>query len=122
LKTGERAVNTGPREFGKLKIYQSYSVGDPYRIEEEEDRDFSNITGELWWRFGPRVAARADTEWNPYTGDFYRLNGTLVVRDNGGTVFRSSTGTQRSDRGLNPYARVKTIEPLYLMVPFGTTF
>jgi LPS-assembly protein len=112
------SVNTGPREFGKLKIYQSYSLGDPYKIEGE-DEDFSNIKGELWWRFGPYVAARADTEWNPYTYDFYRLNGTLVVRDRRKDAIQVEyRNTQDQIEGLNLYARVKTIDPLYLYGAF----
>jgi lipopolysaccharide assembly outer membrane protein LptD (OstA) len=98
-----------------LKIYQSYSVGDPYNIDEGKDRDFSNITGELWWRFGPYVAARADTEWNPYSGDFYRLNGTLVARDRRRDGIQIEyRNTQDQIEALNFYARVKTIDPLYL--------
>jgi len=118
-KPVRESVNTGPREFGKLKIYQSYSLGDPYRIEEGKDRDFSNIKGELWWRFGPYVAARADTEWNPYTYDFYRLNGTLVLRDqrrDGVQIEYRNTKDQIDE--LNLYARVKTIDPLYLYGAF----
>jgi lipopolysaccharide assembly outer membrane protein LptD (OstA) len=94
-------------------------VGDPYGIEEGNDRDFSNITGELWWRFGPRVAARADTEWDPYTGDFYRLNGTLVIRDERKDGIQIEyRNTQDQIEAVNLYARVKTIDPLYLYGAF----
>jgi len=104
-------VNTGPREFGKLKIYQGYSLGDPYEIEEGEERDFSNIRGELWWWFDPYVVARADTEWNPYTGNFYRLNGTLVVRDQRRDAIQVEyRNTKDQIEELNVYAGIRMID------------
>ena len=118
-KPVRESVNMGPREFGKLKIYQSYSLGDPYGLENGKDRDFSNIRGELWWRFGPDVVARADTEWNPYTSDFYRLNGTLILRDQRRDAIQVEyRNTKDQIEALNLYARIKTIEPLYLYGAF----
>jgi lipopolysaccharide assembly outer membrane protein LptD (OstA) len=110
-KPERETVNTGPHEFGKLKIYQSYSLGDPYKIDTGKENDFSNIKGELWWRFDPWVTARADTEWNPYTGNFYRLNGTLVVRDQRkDSILVEYRNTKDQIEELNVYARIKMID------------
>jgi hypothetical protein len=110
-------VNTGPREYGKLKIFQSYSLGDPYEIDIGKEREFSNIGGELWWRFGPYVTARANTEWNPYTGEFYQLNGTVVLRDQRRDALQIEyRDTKDQIQEANLYTRIKTIDPLYLYV------
>ena len=114
-KPERETVNTGPHESGKLKISQSYSLGDPYKIDTGKENDFSNIKGELWWRFGPWVTTHADTEWSPYTGDFYRLNGTLVLRDRRKDAFLVEyRDTKDQVQEANFYTRFKVIDPLYL--------
>jgi LPS-assembly protein len=116
-KPVKETVIRGPREYGKLKISQSYSLGDPFEIDIGKERDFSNIRGELWWRFGPYTTAHADTEWNPYTGDFYQLNGTVVLRDQRNDAIEIEyRNTKDQIHEANLYTRVKTIDPLYLYV------
>ena len=56
-------------EYAKLRISQSYSLGDPFeRDEEGKGRYFSNVVGELWWHFGPYVSAHGEIGISPYDG------------------------------------------------------
>ena len=65
--------------------------------------------------FWPYVTARANTEWNPYTGDFYQLNGTVVLRDQRRDALQIEyRDTKDQIEEVNLYARIKTIDPLYL--------
>ena len=120
-KPQKEGISSGPYEYGKLKIYQSYSLGDPFKDREGKNRSFSNIQGELWWNFSPYVSAHWDAALNPYQGSFDIFNFAIVAKDrrNDAIVvqYRDTKGTNRN-RGINFDARVKTIPPLYLFGSF----
>jgi len=119
-KPAREGIDIGPREFGKLKIFQNYSFGDPYVVDARgKERKFSNIQSELWWRFNPYVWTRADAEFNPYDTNFYKLNGTVLVRDNRNDAIQVEyRNTEDQIQALNLYGRVKIIEPLSVYVAF----
>ena len=120
-KPQKEGISSGPYEYAKLKIFQSYSLGHPFTDSKGKRRDFSNIQGELWWNFGPYVSARWDAALNPYQGSFDIFNFSVVTKDrrNDAIVvqYRDTRGTNRN-RGINFDARVKTIPPLYLFGSF----
>ena len=113
LKEG---VESGPYEYAKLKIFQSYSLGDPFeRDPRGEDRYFSNIRAELWWNFSPLISARGDAEFNPYDGEFDGINGLLLLKDLRNDLFRIQYRYTRDNvETINLDARIKTISSLYL--------
>jgi lipopolysaccharide assembly outer membrane protein LptD (OstA) len=117
-KPAREGIDIGPREFGKLKIFQSYSLGDPFVVDAKgKERKFSNLQGELWWRFGPHVWARADTEFDPYDTNFFKLNGAVLVRDNRNDAIQVEyRNTEDQIQALNLYTRIKIIEPLSVYV------
>ncbi len=120
----KEGVTSGPYEYLKLKIFQSYSLGDPIQKEPNgKGRYFSNIKGEMWLNFGPYLSARADAEFNPYHGRFDGLNGVITVKDRRDDMVQveyRSTKTPNLERvkALNLHARVKTIPPLYIFGSF----
>ena len=67
-KPEKEGISSGPFEYGKLMVFQNYSLGDPFTEVEGKKRFLSNIQGELWWNFGPNLSARWDGEFNPYRG------------------------------------------------------
>ncbi len=99
-KPEKEGVSSGPYEYGKFIISQSYSFGDPYgsslrhnfenpfRLDYQEKHYFSNIRGEFWWNFNPFVTARWDAELNPHRWGLDRFNFTLKVRDRRNDVFK----------------------------------
>jgi len=113
--------SSGPVEYGKLMIYQSYSLETPsflnplFTNAEGKRRSFSDIQGELWWNFKPYLWAHLDAGFNPYRGSFDTFDFSIVAKDRrNDTVsvqYRSTSGT---DREINLLGRVKTIAPLYL--------
>jgi lipopolysaccharide assembly outer membrane protein LptD (OstA) len=75
-------VESGPKEYAKLKIYQGYSLGDPFeRDSSGKARYFSDVVGEMWWNFGPYVSAHGDVKVSPYDGTVKQLNGLTTLRD-----------------------------------------
>jgi lipopolysaccharide assembly outer membrane protein LptD (OstA) len=128
-------LESGPREYAKLKIYQGYSFGDPFeRDESGRGRYFSDVVGELWWNFGPYATARGDVGISPYDGTVKRLNGLVTLRDHRNDSFQveyrktkntvsevfnltSNSFQVVSSAGgietLNLTARVRTIASLY---------
>ncbi len=118
-KPEKEEISSGPFEYGKLKIFQSYSLGDPFIDSNGKKRDFSNIRGELWWNFKPYVSAHLDAEINPYRGNFDVFNFAIVGKDRRNDMvvvqYRDTRGTVRE---INLDARVKTIAPLYLFGAF----
>ncbi len=148
LGKGEGA-NSGPVEYGKFMIYQSYSLEDPsffnplFTDGRGKKRRFSDIHGELWWNFKPYLWAHWDVEINPSRGfdgfDFsinakdkrndavsvqYRYTRRGTIRESdllGGedTVSILDRNARGAIREVNLIARVKTIEPLYL---FGALY
>ena len=76
---------------------------------------FSNIRAELWWNFNPYMMARADTEFNPYRGNFDHLNGLLRMKDQRNDAFQVQYRyTKDSIQQVNLYTRLRTIAPLYV--------
>jgi LPS-assembly protein len=119
-KPTREGIEIGPREFAKLKIYQSYSFGDPFLVDAKgTEKKFSNIQGELWWRFNPYVWVRSDVEFNPYDTNFYKLNGTLLLRDTRNDAIQIEyRNTQDQIQALNLYSRIKIIEALHVFLAF----
>jgi len=107
---------SGPYEYGKLTIFQSYSFGEPFQTDPHGGgRYFSNVVGELWWNFGPYVSAQWDAEFNSYERHFDRLNAVVSVRDQRKDVVNIGYYyTKDSSKAINVDARVKVIDPLHL--------
>jgi len=115
-KPMKEGIASGPYEYAKFKVSQSYSLGEPFeRDSRGNGRYFSNFQGELWWNFGPYLSAQGDVEFNPYEGHVDRLNGLLTVKDRRNDAvqlqYRNTRGTIKE---INLDTRVKTIPPLYL--------
>jgi LPS-assembly protein len=121
-----QGVSSGAYEYAKLKIFQSYSLGNPswfnsqFIDQEGKKRSFSNIQGELWLNFNPYVSAHWDAEFNPYRGSFDILNFLINVKDRRNDAVQVQyRDTKNNVREINLDARVKTIPPLYL---FGSYY
>ncbi len=112
-------VSSGPFEYAKLMIFQSYSLGDPFTDSSGKNRSFSNIQGELWFNFGPYISAHWDGEFNPYRTSLDAINLAIVGKDRRNDAiqvqYRDTRGTIRE---VNLDARLKTIPPLYLFGSF----
>jgi LPS-assembly protein len=120
-KPEKEAVSSGPFEYAKLKIFQSYSLGDPSWIDpqfvdaEGKKRSFSNLQGELWLNFNPYVSAHWDAGFNPYRESFDILNFLIKFKDRRNDAVQVQYRDTRDNvREINLDARVKTIPPLYL--------
>ena len=115
---------TGAVEYAKLKIFQSYSLGNPswfnplFIDAEGKKRSFSNIEGQLWLNLSPYVWAFSDTQFNPYRGSFDLFNVSMGAKDRRNDAVTVGYSIARSAiqgyRDVNFNARVKTIRPLYL--------
>jgi LPS-assembly protein len=115
----KEGVTSGPYEYGKLNIFQSYSLGDPFIDAEGKKRSFSNIEADLWWNFGPYITARGDAEFNPYRASFEGLNFLFNVKDRRNDAVQVQyRNTKDNVREINLDARVKTIPPIYLFGAF----
>jgi hypothetical protein len=112
----KEGISSGPYEYGKLKIIQSYSLGDPYQIDSKgKERDFSNIQGELWWNFSPTISAQWDGELNPYQWKFDIWNALVTVNDRRADTFQVQYRyTKDSTDEVNLYTRLRTIKSLYV--------
>jgi LPS-assembly protein len=115
-KPEKEGISSGPYEYGKLRIFQGYSLGDPFQIDSEgKEEYFSNIQGELWWNFSPYISAQWDAELNPYQWKFDAWNALATVNDR-----RGDTGqvqyryTKESIKEVNFYTRLRTIKSLYV--------
>jgi len=120
LGKGE-GTSSGPVEYGKLMISQSYSLEDPsffnptFTDADGKKRSFSNIRGELWWNFKPYLWAHWDAELNPYRGSFDAFDFSITAKDRrNDAVSIQYRDTKDRIRQLNLLGRVKTIAPLYL--------
>jgi lipopolysaccharide assembly outer membrane protein LptD (OstA) len=121
-KPEKEGISSGPFEYGKLMVFQNYSLGDPFTEEKGERRFLSNIQGELWWNFGPYLSARWDGEFNPYRGrgSFDVSNLAVIAKDRrNDAVSMGYRNTRKTVEQINLDARVKTISPLYL---FGSYY
>ncbi len=122
-------TSSGVFEYAKLKIFQSYSIGDPswynplYIDPDGKKRSFSDIEGQLWFNFNPYLSAYADTELDPYRGSFDAFNLTMRARDLRNDAVAVGYANVRSTTGsfdeINLDARMKIIAPLYL---FGSYY
>ncbi|MBM4339801.1 MAG: LPS-assembly protein LptD [Deltaproteobacteria bacterium] len=119
-KPVKEGVTSGPFEYGKLKIFQSYSLGDPFtRDSKGKGRYFSNIFGELWWNFSPYLSAKLDGEFSPYHGNFEVGNATITVKDKRNDAIYAQYRYARGNiKEVNAGARIKTIPSLYLFGSF----
>ncbi|MGD0917177.1 MAG: LPS assembly protein LptD [Thermodesulfobacteriota bacterium] len=122
-KPDKEGIESGPYEYAKLKIFQSYSLGDPFVnevVNEGKEGKFSNIQAQLWWNFSPYVTGRGDAEFNPYRGDFETLDALIHVRDQrNDAVVAQYRFTRDNIQQVNLLARVRTIQPLYV---YGATY
>jgi lipopolysaccharide assembly outer membrane protein LptD (OstA) len=111
----------GPHEYAKLKIFQSYSFGDPLsKSRKNTERYFSDIQGELWWYFNPYITAQIDAALNHYDWNLDVFNSSFTLKDRrNDALWVGYRYTRDFAQGLNVYGRVKTIEPLYL---YGAVF
>ena len=124
-KPEKKGVSSGPYEYGKLILSQSYSFGDPYgyhingsfenpfRFVLKEKQYFSNIRGELWWNFNPYVNAHWDAELNPHRWDVDRFNFTIKVRDRRDDVFQVQYRNTQSSIQELIYDPRATISPYF---------
>lgn len=115
----KEGVSSGPFEYAKLMIFQSYSLGDPFTDSNGKDRSFSGIRGELWFNFGPYFSAHWDGEFNPYRTNFDIVNLAIIGKDRRNDAIQVQyRDTRGAIREINLDARVKTIPPLYLFGSF----
>jgi LPS-assembly protein len=135
-RPAKETTTSGPFEYAKLMIFQSYSLGNPswfnpqFIDENGKKRSFSNIGAELWLNFSPYLSARWSAEFNPYRGNFDVMNFLITAKDQRNDVVRfqyrytkGEVNTINVDTGVNQInldARVKTIEPLYIFL--GTRY
>lgn len=107
---------SGPMEYAKLKIFQSYSFGDPFSQDSKgKDRNFSNIQGELWLNFGPYLQAKWDGALSPYEGNFESCNFLINLKDRRDNAIQVQYRyTRQTIEELNVGLRVKPILPLSL--------
>lgn len=81
-KPKQEGIDSGPFEYAKLKIFQSYSFGDPFAQDSKgRKRNFSSLYGELWWNFTPYLQARWDGAFNPYDQEFESFNFLIHLKD-----------------------------------------
>ena len=115
-KSRKEGVESGPYEYAKLKIFQSYSLGDPLeRDSKGKERYFSNISAELWWNFSPYLSARWDAEFDPYHRNFDVFNFLIITKDRRNDALQVQYRyTKDNIREINLGARIRTISPLYL--------
>jgi LPS-assembly protein len=115
-KPEREGIASGPFEYLKLNIFQSYSLGDPFeRDSEGQGRYLSNILAELWWNFSPYVSARWEAEFDPYHRNFDVLNFLINMKDRRNDGLRVQYRyTQDRIQEINLDARIRTISPLYL--------
>ena len=112
-------VSSGPFEYAKLIISQSYSLGDPFTDLSGKRGSFSGIQGELWLNFSPYVSAHWNGDFSPYRGSFDIFNFLIAARDKRNDAIQVQyRDTQKSNREINFDARVKTIQPLYIFGSF----
>ena len=112
----KEGISSGPYEYGKLKIFQSYSLGDPFTKDSKgKGRYFSNIQGELWWNFNPYLSAKLEGELSPYHGNLEVWNASLNIKDNRNDAFQVQYRyTEGNIKEVNAGVRIKPITPFYL--------
>jgi lipopolysaccharide assembly outer membrane protein LptD (OstA) len=100
----------------RLKVFQGYSLGDPYdRDENGKGNNLSNIRGELWMNFNPYLSFRGEAEFNPTQGDFNVLNGLIKVKDlRDDTIQAEYRFTKDNIKELNVFTKFRTIDSLFM--------
>lgn len=116
----KEGISSGPYEYGKLKIFQSYSLGDPFSKDSKgKEKYFSNILGELWWNFSPYLSAKLEGELNPYEWNFDVWNASLNIKDGrDNAVYAQYRYTEGNIKEINAGVRIKPFTALYL---YGST-
>jgi LPS-assembly protein len=106
----------GVVEYAKLKIYQDYSLGDPFTTDgKKREHQFSNLRAELWMHLNPYLSVRGDTEFNPYDPGFDRFNLLVKVKDRREDAVQVEyRSTRDSVREINLHTRFRLVDPLYL--------
>jgi LPS-assembly protein len=109
-------VESGPYEYARLNIFQSYSLGDPFeRDSNGRGRYFSDIQAQFWWNFSPYATARLDAGLSPYGWYLNTLNALVNVRDRRNDALQLQyLFTRDNIQQLNLDLRVVTIPSLYL--------
>jgi LPS-assembly protein len=109
-------VESGPYEYARLNIFQSYSLGDPFEKDSSgRGRYFSDIQAQFWWNFGPYATARIDAGLSPYEWQLNTLNALVNIRDRRNDALQVQyLFTRDNIQQLNLDLRVVTIPSLYL--------
>ena len=108
-------VNSGPFEYAKMQIFQSYSLGHTFSDLDGNKNAFSNIRGEFWWNFSPYLSAHWDGEYNPHKLNFDINEASLVVKDNReDALVVGYFFTKGNIKGLNVDLRLKVLPPLFI--------
>ncbi len=103
------------KEYIRLKVFQDYSVGDPYIDLKGEKRPFSNIKAELWCDFSPYIDIRWDGEFNPHRANFDISNFLFNLKDRRGDAFQAQYRfTKGNIKEANLATRIKIIPPIYI--------
>ena len=115
-KLRKGGVESGPYEYAKLKLLQSYSLGDPLeRDSKGKGRYFSNILAELWWNFSPYLSARWNAELDPYHGNFDVFNFLISTKDRRNDALQVQYRyTKDNIQEIHLGTRIRTVSPLYL--------
>jgi len=119
----KETATSGPYEYARLLIFQSYSLGDPYLDSEGKERSFSNIQAEVWWNFSPYISAQGNVEFNPYQGSFDVFNILLTAKDRRDDAIQVQYRYTKEPplnrvHAINLDARIRTISPLYIFGAF----
>lgn len=118
-KVEKEGKGLGPQEYGRLQVFQSYSLGNPFVDRKGERYFLSNIQGELWWRFNSYVSLHGEAELNPHRWSFDRFNFSVKAKDQRNDAFQIQYRNTRADvKTINLDARVRTLPPLYLYGSF----
>jgi LPS-assembly protein len=115
-KPEKEGIGSGPYEYAKLRIFQSYSLGDPLQTDSKgKSRHFSNIQAEMWLNFNPYLSARWDAEFNPYRGNVDIFNALVRAKDKrNDALWIEYRYNKENIHVINLHTRVRTIDPLYL--------
>ena len=121
-KPVKEGIDSGPYEYARLRILQSYSLEGPIvdPLTNDKGERLSNIQAELSWYFNPYLTARWDTEFNPNGGGFETMNARIRLKDRrDDAIMAQYRFTKDNHRQVNLFARLRTIKPLYV---FGATY
>lgn len=113
-KPQREKIESGPYEYAMLRVYQSYSLGDPY-MKDGKKRDFSSVFGEMAWRFNPYLFVRWIGAIDPYRMGLDEWNTLIRAKDRRNDALQIEYRyTKDQIQTINVHTRLKTVEPLYL--------